>query len=76
MYSAFRCPDYYGDSVTMAVKRFRQSTFHAHNIACAVSGRIFVRFRLLQMADSGYIYRNNTGIPTSPPPSVTIAIRW
>ena len=46
MYSAFRCPDYYGDSVAMTVLyRFRQSTFHVHNIACIVSDRIFVRFR-------------------------------
>ena len=53
--------------------RFRQSTVHVCNIACIVSDRIFVLFRLLRLADNRYSYRNNTGIPILMSPDVSIA---
>lgn len=54
--------------------RFRESTVHVCNIACIVSDRIFVLFRLLRLADSRYLYRNNTGIPILLSPDVSIAV--
>ena len=66
MCNAFRCSDYYENSVAMPVMdRFRQSTVRTYNVACIVSDRIFARYRLLRLAGDGYSYRNNTGITVS-----------
>lgn len=54
--------------------RFRQSTVHVCNIACIVSDRIFVLFRLLRLVDNRYSYRNNTRIPILLSPDVSIVV--
>lgn len=75
MYSAFHCSDYYGNSVAMSVATdLGNPQFKCVTERVSLSDRIFVRFRLLRMADSRYSYQNNTGILILLSPGVSIVV--